>query len=58
VLAIFKTRRQARGTQGRQPVLRVHHSKPVKAWLGEHKREIEVFYLPSYSPRRFAGKYH
>ena len=30
--------------------LRVHHSKPVKAWLAEHKREIEVFYLPSYSP--------
>ena len=30
--------------------LRVHHSKPVKAWLAEHKSEIEVFYLPSYSP--------
>ena len=30
--------------------LRVHHSKPVKAWLAEHKHEIEVFYLPSYSP--------
>ncbi|OOG51183.1 hypothetical protein B0E49_16295 [Polaromonas sp. C04] len=30
--------------------LRVHHSKPVKAWLAEHKTEIEVFYLPSYSP--------
>ena len=30
--------------------LRVHHSKPVKAWLAEHKQEIEVFYLPSYSP--------
>ena len=30
--------------------LRVHHSKPVKAWLTEHKSEIEVFYLPSYSP--------
>ncbi len=29
--------------------LRVHHSKPVKAWLAEHKHEIEVFYLPSYS---------
>jgi transposase len=28
----------------------VHHSKPVKAWLAEHKDEIEVFYLPSYSP--------
>ena len=30
--------------------LRVHHSKPVKAWLAEHKNQIEVFYLPSYSP--------
>jgi len=28
----------------------VHHSKPVKAWLAEHKHEIEEFYLPSYSP--------
>ena len=30
--------------------LRVHHSKPVKAWLAERKENIEVFYLPSYSP--------
>lgn len=30
--------------------LRVHHSKPVKAWLAEHQTQIEVFYLPSYSP--------
>lgn len=30
--------------------LRVHHSKPVKAWLAEHEKQIEVFYLPSYSP--------
>ena len=30
--------------------LRVHHSKPVKAWLAERKEKIEVFYLPSYSP--------
>jgi transposase len=30
--------------------LRVHHSKPVKAWLEENQKEIEVFYLPSYSP--------
>jgi len=30
--------------------LRVHHSKPMKKWLAEHKHEIEVFYLPSYSP--------
>lgn len=30
--------------------LRVHHSKPVKAWVAEHADEIELFYLPSYSP--------
>jgi transposase len=30
--------------------LRVHHSKPVKQWLAEHAAQIEVFYLPSYSP--------
>jgi transposase len=30
--------------------LRVHHAKPVKAWLAEHRDAIEVFYLPSYSP--------
>jgi transposase len=31
--------------------LRIHHAKPVKAWLLEHKDQIEVFYLPSYSPK-------
>jgi len=30
--------------------LRVHHAKIVKAWLAEQKDNIEVFYLPSYSP--------
>jgi len=30
--------------------LRVHHAKPVKAWLAENTDAIEVFYLPSYSP--------
>jgi transposase len=30
--------------------LRVHHCKPVKAWLAQHIDQIEVFYLPSYSP--------
>lgn len=30
--------------------LRVHHAKPVKAWLAKHSEAIEVFYLPSYSP--------
>ena len=31
--------------------LRVHHSKIVKAWVGQRKHEIELFYLPSYSPQ-------
>ena len=30
--------------------LRVHHSKPVKEWSAQHKEDIELFYLPSYSP--------
>jgi hypothetical protein len=30
--------------------LRVHHSKPVKAWIAERLDRIELFYLPSYSP--------
>lgn len=31
--------------------LRVHHSKSVKAWVAERKDQIELFYLPSYSPQ-------
>ena len=31
--------------------LRVHHSKVVKAWVAERKEQIELFYLPSYSPQ-------
>ena len=31
--------------------LRVHHSKRIKAWVGERKDQIELFYLPSYSPQ-------
>ena len=30
--------------------LRVHHSKIIKQWLQDHQEQIEVFYLPSYSP--------
>ena len=30
--------------------LRVHRSKPVKAWLAQHPAQMEVFDLPSYSP--------
>jgi transposase len=31
--------------------LRVHHSKLIKAWVGERKDQIELSYLPSYSPQ-------
>lgn len=30
--------------------LKVHHAKVVRQWLEEHTAQIEVFYLPSYSP--------
>ena len=30
--------------------LPVHRSAQVRAWLAEREAEIEVFYLPSYSP--------
>lgn len=30
--------------------LRVHHANVVTAWLAEHAEEIELLYLPSYSP--------
>lgn len=31
--------------------LRVHHSKVVKTWVAERMDQIELFYLPSYSPQ-------
>ena len=31
--------------------LRVHHSKLVKVCVAERKDQIELFYLPSYSPQ-------
>ena len=37
--------------------LRVHHGKIVKEWLEEHKSQIEVFYLPSYSPELNPDEY-
>ena len=30
--------------------LKVHHSRLVKEWLGNHTTEIELFFLPAYSP--------
>ena len=37
--------------------LRVHHAKKVQEWLSEHKHEIEVFYLPPYSPEYNPDEY-
>lgn len=37
--------------------MRVHHAKPVKEWLEEHKKMIEVFYLPAYSPELNPDEY-
>lgn len=37
--------------------LRVHHSKIVTAWLEDHKEQIEVFYLPPYSPEHNPDEY-
>jgi len=37
--------------------LRVHHSHMVKDWLEDHKTEIEVFFLPSYSPELNPDEY-
>jgi transposase len=37
--------------------LRVHHARLFKAWLAEHQDEIEVFYLPSYSPELNPDEY-
>jgi transposase len=37
--------------------LSVHHAKPVKEWLAEHRRQIEVVYLPGYSPELNPDEY-
>ncbi len=37
--------------------LRVHHARVFKAWLSEHGDQIEVFYLPSYSPELNPDEY-
>jgi transposase len=31
--------------------LRVHHARKVREWLDEHKDQIELVYLPPYSPQ-------
>ena len=37
--------------------LKVHHSYIVKDWLKEHEHEIELFFLPSYSPELNPDEY-
>lgn len=37
--------------------LRVHHAKLVKKWLEQYPKEIEIFYLPSYSPELNPDEY-
>ena len=37
--------------------LRVHHCKPVKAWVAQRANEIELAFLPSYSPEHNPDEY-
>jgi transposase len=37
--------------------LKVHHSYIVRDWLKEHEKEIEIFFLPSYSPEMNPDEY-
>jgi transposase len=37
--------------------LRVHHSHIVKDWVQQHENEIELFFLPSYSPELNPDEY-
>jgi len=37
--------------------LRIHHAKKVSEWLERHKDEIEVFFLPPYSPEYNPDEY-
>lgn len=37
--------------------LRVHHSRKVREWLTQHTEQIELFFLPSYSPELNPDEY-
>jgi len=37
--------------------LRVHHGNVIKEWVKSHKDEIELFFLPSYSPELNPDEY-
>ena len=36
---------------------KVHHSYKVKDWVKEHENELELFFLPSYSPELNPDEY-
>jgi transposase len=63
-LLIDFMKRLIKGSGGRKVFLildnlKAHHAKVVKAWLSEPERdkEMEVFYLPSYSPELNPDEY-
>ncbi len=37
--------------------LRIHHSKLIKEWVENNKENIELFYLPYYSPEKNPDEY-
>jgi transposase len=37
--------------------LNVHKSRDVRLWLDAHRQQIEVFYLPPYSPELNPDEY-
>ena len=37
--------------------LRTHHAKKVSQWIEKHKDEIELFFLPAYSPELNPDEY-
>lgn len=37
--------------------LKVHHSYVVRDWVENHKQQLEIFYLPSYSPELNPDEY-
>ncbi len=63
MLLIRLLERLVRSMKGRRVYLilnklRLHHSKPMKAWRKEHQTVIAVFYLPSYIPELNQDEHH
>ncbi len=38
-------------------IFRVHHAKKVQAWAAKHRKDIELFFLPPYSPEHNPDEY-